>query len=222
MSVIGVSNMLARVLTGWLADHLGHLETFAVCMTCAGVVTACLPLLTSYSALVGYSVLFGYFGGAFVGLYSVVTADLFGTENLPTAIGVVMCSWTLGAFVGAPMSGWIHDAHGSYTPAWVLCGVCMALSGAGCLLMPWVDSLYPDRIYKPKTGRYSAAPTATDVELGPSKHSADTCTNAATSDAAQEPQDQEVDAHGDSTGDKAPAGANGAGPAAGPGAALTV
>ena len=149
MSVIGISNMIARILTGRLADSYGHLETFAVSMLMAGVSTSLLPLLNSFESLVLYSVFFGYFGGAFVGLYSVVTADYFGIDNLPTAIGVVMCSWCIGSFIGAPMTGWIYDAYGTYTPAWIVCGTCMALSGLSCMFLPYVDAMYPDRLYRP-------------------------------------------------------------------------
>jgi MFS family permease len=145
----GLTNMVARIVTGRFADSFGHLETFAVSMTMAGMATAMLPLLTTYASLVVYAVFFGYFGGAFVGLYSVVTADYFGTENLPTALGCVMCSWCIGAFIGAPLSGWIYDAHGSYTPAWILCGVSMSLSGVCTMALPVVDRMYPDRLYRP-------------------------------------------------------------------------
>lgn len=149
MSVIGISSMIARIVTGRLADSFGHLETFAVSMTIAGLATACLPLLTSFASLVLYSIVFGYFGGAFVGLYSVVTADYFGTEYLPTALGAIMCSWCIGSFLGAPLSGWIYDARGSYTAAWILCGICMAMSGVSCMALPIVDRMYPDRLYRP-------------------------------------------------------------------------
>lgn len=141
--------MIARILTGRLADSVGPLETFAVSMTLAGIVTALLPLLTSFEALIVYSIFFGFFGGAFVGLYSVVTAVHFGGENLPSAIGVVMCSWCLGTFIGAPMSGWIYDSCGTYTPAWILCGACMTLSGVMCMVLPMIDAMYPERLYRP-------------------------------------------------------------------------
>jgi len=152
MSIIGISNMAGRLLTGKVADHLGHLETFSVSMILSGLLTATLPLLTSFAALVIYSIFFGYFGGAFVGLWSVITADLFGVEHLASAIGVVITSWTLGAFVGAPATGWIYDAVGSYDPAWALCGICMTLSGIWSgLAIPWLCRAYPGRPYRPRS-----------------------------------------------------------------------
>ena len=92
------------------------------------------------------------------GLYSVVTADYFGVQKLASAIGVVMTSWTVGAFIGAPVSGWLYDGTGEYTLSWVICGGAMVCGGlATGLGVPMVDGMYPDRLYKVRRDKSQAA-----------------------------------------------------------------
>ena len=50
----------------------------------------------AYAMMCAYSVAYGFFGGAFIGLFSVVIAELFGVANLPKAMGVSGTSWMIG------------------------------------------------------------------------------------------------------------------------------
>ena len=103
--IVGISNTIGRVGGGRLADQLGVVRTFGFSMVMTGTATLLLPLSGAYFVLATYAVIFGFFGGAFMGLMSVVLAELYGIANLPRSMGLGMTAWAIGGFFGSPTSG---------------------------------------------------------------------------------------------------------------------
>ncbi|KAF3841857.1 hypothetical protein F7725_023808 [Dissostichus mawsoni] len=67
-------------------------------------------LLQSFSLLVPFSVLYGYFDGAYVALIPVVTSDIVGSTDLPSALG------------------WLVDKTGNYAATFFLSGASFMFS----------------------------------------------------------------------------------------------
>merc|ERR1719326_790930 len=119
-------------------------------MVLCGIATCLLPVGGANYMIMGiYAGVFGFFGGAFAGLFSVVVAELFGLSNLPRALGMAVTSWGVGGLVGAPASGAIFDATGSYTIAWIICGCLWMGGGSMVAFLHFVDQWYPDRCKRP-------------------------------------------------------------------------
>ncbi|ELK00928.1 Monocarboxylate transporter 12 [Pteropus alecto] len=93
-----------------------------------GLCYLCLPMLQSLSLLVPFSCTFGYFDGAYVTLMPVVTAEIVGTTSLSSALGVVYFLHAVPYLVSPPIAGWLVDTTGSYTAAFLLCGLSMIFS----------------------------------------------------------------------------------------------
>merc|ERR1719456_345135 len=137
-------------------------------MVLAGVLTCLVPAVGDlYAGLAIYAFGFGLFGGTFQGLFSPLLSDYFGVAQLAKAMGLWMTSWLLGGFFGAPMSGMIFDRTGSYTIAWILCGVLFILGGTIIYGTKELDKRYPDRLKRPPkptvaapAAAAAAAPTA--------------------------------------------------------------
>lgn len=64
-----------------------------------------IPLLHSFSLLVSFSVLYGYFDGAYGALIPVVTSDLVGSTYLSSALGVVYFLHAIPYLVSPPIGG---------------------------------------------------------------------------------------------------------------------
>lgn len=64
-----------------------------------------LPLLRSFPLLVPFSVLYGYFDGAYVALIPVVTSDTVGSTHLASALGVVYFLHAIPYLVSPPIGG---------------------------------------------------------------------------------------------------------------------
>eukprot|EP00935_MAST-01C_sp_MAST-1C-sp1_P001990 g1990.t1 len=80
--------------------------------------------------------LFGFFGGAFVGMFVVLLADMFGVKRVASAMGMAQLVFALGAMLGSPVAGWLFTASGSYTLLMLVAGGCLT---AGGLIMPLVE-----------------------------------------------------------------------------------
>lgn len=76
---------------------------FAVGME--GLCCLFIPLLRTFVLLVPFSVLYGYFDGAYVALIPVVTSDVVGTTYLSSALGVVYFLHALPYLVSPPIGG---------------------------------------------------------------------------------------------------------------------
>lgn len=76
---------------------------FAVGME--GLCCLFIPLLRTFVLLVPFSVLYGYFDGAYVALIPVVTSDVVGTTYLSSALGVVFFLHAVPYLVSPPIGG---------------------------------------------------------------------------------------------------------------------
>ncbi|XP_063077396.1 monocarboxylate transporter 12-B [Engraulis encrasicolus] len=136
MSILGVIDIFGNISFGWLTDrrwlkqHRNLCYIFALGME--GLCCLFLPLLRSFALLVPFSVLYGYFDGAYVALIPVVTSDVVGTAYLSSALGVVYFLHAIPYLLSPPIGGWLVDTTGTYTATFFLSG--FSLIGSSLLL----------------------------------------------------------------------------------------
>ncbi|KAG2463222.1 MOT12 protein, partial [Polypterus senegalus] len=132
MSVLGIIDIIGNITFGWLTDrrclkkyrHFCYL--FAVGMD--GICCLFIPVLQSFPLLVPFSVLYGYFDGAYVALMPVITSDVVGTKYLSSALGVVYFLHAIPYLVSPPIAGLLVDNTGTYTAAFLQSGFSMIFS----------------------------------------------------------------------------------------------
>ncbi|KAL2078343.1 hypothetical protein ACEWY4_026028 [Coilia grayii] len=126
MSILGVIDIVGNITFGWLTDrrwlkqHRNLCYIFALGME--GLCCLFLPLLRTFVLLVPFSVLYGYFDGAYVALIPVVTSDVVGTPYLSSALGVVYFLHAIPYLLSPPIGGWLVDTTGTYTATFFLSG----------------------------------------------------------------------------------------------------
>lgn len=64
-----------------------------------------LPLLNGFSLLVPFSLIYGYFDGAYVALIPVVTSDTVSSSQLTSALGVVYFLHAIPYLISPPIGG---------------------------------------------------------------------------------------------------------------------
>ncbi|KAL7745525.1 hypothetical protein ACLKA6_015516 [Drosophila palustris] len=135
---IGVANTVGRIILGYIADKpwVNRLLVYNVCLTACGIATAMVPLCTDFNSLMLYCAVFGFTIGAYVGLTSVILVDLLGLEKLTNAFGLLLLFQGIASFIGAPIGGWMYDLTDSYTPAFGMAGLMIALSGLVMFAIP--------------------------------------------------------------------------------------
>ncbi|XP_067908655.1 monocarboxylate transporter 12-like isoform X1 [Heterodontus francisci] len=132
MSILGIVNIIGNISFGWLTDRrlLKKYRKYCYILTIGmdGLCSLFIPILRSFPLLVPYSVLYGYFDGAYVALIPVVTSDIAGNAFLSSALGIVYFIHGIPYLIGPPIAGWLVDTTGSYTAAFLVSGLSMLVS----------------------------------------------------------------------------------------------
>lgn len=110
-----------------------HLFIFSASIATVGAI-----LCLDFYSLVIYSAVFGFTIGAYVGLTSVILVDLLGLDKLTNAFGLLLLFQGIASLVGPPLAGVLYDVTESYSPAFVLAGSTILISGIMLFAIPSV------------------------------------------------------------------------------------
>jgi len=112
LSVIGISNTLGRIVTGWISDFAWVDSLFVV--NCSLVLSAsCVflfPFVATYEMLLVVGALFGLSIAAYISLTSIILVDLLGLERLTSAFGLLTMFRGAASIVGPPLAGAVFEA----------------------------------------------------------------------------------------------------------------
>ncbi|XP_077095602.1 monocarboxylate transporter 12-B [Siphateles boraxobius] len=132
MSILGVSGIVGTITFGWIADRKClrpyRVVSYMLAVGSEGLSCLFLPLLSGFSLLVPFSLIYGYFDGAYVALIPVVTSDTVSSTQLTSALGVVYFLHAIPYLISPPIGGWLVDQTGSYTSTFFLSGVSLICS----------------------------------------------------------------------------------------------
>lgn len=146
LSVVGVS------AAGWLADRFGHKPAAMVSFAGTFLGAALLFAMSYHSThwlLGAYIVLFGIFQGARGPIIASLSARLFPNPGLATIYGTIYACMSIGAGLGALLSGVLHDLTGGYRASFVLSMVCVAIAASPF----WASNALDTSVQKDK-GKY--------------------------------------------------------------------
>ncbi|ORY00584.1 MFS general substrate transporter, partial [Basidiobolus meristosporus CBS 931.73] len=108
------ANAVGRIVFGFVADKFGNTVTITSCTSLAG-----LSILLLWSFSHGYALMcifvlaYGFFGGGFVSLLPVVTAQITGVQKLGNALGLVFATTIVSNLVGTPIATALKGTAGS-------------------------------------------------------------------------------------------------------------
>ncbi|KAI8323579.1 MFS general substrate transporter [Martensiomyces pterosporus] len=129
-SILNAGSIMGRILTGMLADHIGSVNALflSTLVSCLSILVLWLPF-KHLGTLIVAAFIFGFNSGSIVSLVPVVTANLFGIKRLPSILGLLFLSYTIGCFICTPVGGALLDKYGhktNYTSLIVYGGVFFA------------------------------------------------------------------------------------------------
>lgn len=128
IGLIGVGNILGRMVLGRIGDQMGSLR-FLVWLTISlAVLCGLWSVAHGFLALALFAVLFGAANGGCIALYPAVAATWFGTRNLGAILGALYIAVGIAAVAGGSLAGLLFDLYESYTLSILLAGACALLS----------------------------------------------------------------------------------------------
>lgn len=131
-AVMGGLNFIGVLASGVLTDRHDPRRLLMIYYTFRGISLFFLPLLTEMglTGLTFFAVLYGLDWIATVPPTMTLCARLFGRRNVGTVYGFVFGAHQFGAAMAAFGAGYIHDAIGNYTWAFLSGGIMCLVGGA--------------------------------------------------------------------------------------------
>lgn len=131
VSVSGVTNIIGRLLSGFLADRpvFGALHINNTALIVVGLATVFCPFLKDQTTLNIYSGIYGLGIAAFVSLRSILLVDLIGLDRLTNSFGLLILFQGIASMAGSPLGGYLKDMTGNVNATFYMGGAMLTLSG---------------------------------------------------------------------------------------------
>ncbi|XP_004932688.1 monocarboxylate transporter 7 [Bombyx mori] len=156
ISAIGISNIVGRVMCGFLSSmpKISPLWLNNIAISAGGIATMMSGLYYDSVFQFAYCAIFGLAAACFASLRSILVVEYIGLEQLTNCFGLFLLFQGFGAVLGVPIAGMLYDLTLSYDKSFYVSGAFLLLSAVMC---------YPvDAISKWEKSRkvHNSSPTA--------------------------------------------------------------
>ena len=135
LSAIGGANIVGRLSVGVLSDRAGRKPLFVVCLLVQAAMMLWLMQSSSIWMFYVFAVAWGFAYGGVGPMIPAVTGELFGLRHMGSIFGLVILTMSVGGAVGPTLAGYIVDATGGYSVAFLIGAIATFLSALGiCFL----------------------------------------------------------------------------------------
>jgi MFS family permease len=127
LSAMVIAALIARIVGGAASDRLGKKPVFYI--SAIGAAAICLYGLTasSFTTLYLFAIVFGFFYGLNVALWSAILGDFYGRPSVGSLYDILSIGIGVAGGVGPLLFGRIYDARGSYDIAFLISAIVLVL-----------------------------------------------------------------------------------------------
>jgi MFS transporter, OFA family, oxalate/formate antiporter len=131
--MFGVGNGVGKIVMGVTSDRLSGRLAYQIAIVVASLGMLGMAFSQSGSAMLVSTAVFGFGLGGVTPQLTTIGVALFGVRSVGALMGAILALIGMAGALGAFVSGYIYDASGSYTPAF--------LAGAGTLALSMLLAL---------------------------------------------------------------------------------
>ncbi len=106
--IIAIFNSIGRLFWGSVSDKIGCRNTLMLLLAMTAGSILLVNLAGGYMILVLIGVI-GFSYGGFLGVFPALTADYFGTKNMATNYGIILCGFGIGAIGSSYVAGYFKN-----------------------------------------------------------------------------------------------------------------
>lgn len=141
LSIVSALDLIGRIGGASLSDidYMPKYYYFVGGLGTSGIALALLPMATSYTMLSFFCGLFGLSSGMYIGITTVILADMLGTEKLSSSYGISLFVNGVLQLVGPPVCGIIYENVMSYKPIFLAFGIILILGTALWAIVPVIN-----------------------------------------------------------------------------------
>lgn len=140
LSIVSALDLVGRISGASLSDidFVPKYYYFVGGLGTSGIALALLPMATSYTMLSLFCGLFGLSSGMYIGITTVILADMLGTEKLSSSYGISLFVNGVLQLIGPPICGVIFENVLSYKPIFLAFGIILILGTALWAVVPLI------------------------------------------------------------------------------------
>jgi len=127
VAFLALMNTLGRVAGGIMSDKIGRINALFVILGLQTVNMAVFALFTNLPLLVLGLIIVGFCFGALLSVMPALCADLYGLKHFGINYGLLFLAWGLSGVITPVIASYFYDVRGSFTIAYAICAVMMAL-----------------------------------------------------------------------------------------------
>ena len=135
LGVMGAMNVFGTVSSGWICDRFGRRGPLAFYYFVRGLSLVFLIYVWDAPSLHVWAAVFGLNYISTVPPTTALTANIFGRYSVGELSGWIFFAHQVGSAIGAAVAGWIFEATGSYTPAFVSAAIVAIVGGVLALMI---------------------------------------------------------------------------------------
>ncbi|EZA54469.1 Monocarboxylate transporter [Ooceraea biroi] len=141
LSIVSALDLIGRIGGASLSDidFVPKYYYFVGGLGTSGIALALLPMATSYTMLSFFCGLFGLSSGMYIGITTVILADMLGTEKLSSSYGISLFVNGVLQLVGPPVCGIVYENVLSYKPIFLAFGIILILGTALWAIVPVIN-----------------------------------------------------------------------------------
>ena len=135
LGVMGAMNVLGTIGSGWLCDRVGRRGPLAIFYFVRGLSLLFLLYVWNVPSLHFWAALFGLNYISTLPPTTTLTANIYGRFSIGELSGWIFFAHQVGAALAAALAGWVYEATGSYSPAFVSAAVLAFVATALTLMI---------------------------------------------------------------------------------------
>ena len=135
LGIMGAMNVLGTIASGWICDRFGRRGPLATYYLLRGTSLIFLVYVWNVPSLDLWAAIYGLNYISTVPPTTTLTASIFGRYSVGELSGWIFFAHQVGAALGAAIAGWVFEAYGSYSPAFISAGLLGILAAALTMLI---------------------------------------------------------------------------------------
>ena len=121
LTIGAIGNTGGRVLSGWMSDTFGRLNTLRIMVLLSAAALPLFPLFAGQVVLFYLLLVVIYYCyGTLLSVFASTCADFYGTKHMGVNYGLLFSAWGVAGIVGPVIAGRVFDASGNYELAFYL------------------------------------------------------------------------------------------------------
>jgi OFA family oxalate/formate antiporter-like MFS transporter len=121
LTIGAIGNTGGRVLSGWMSDTFGRLNTLRLMVLVSAAALPLFPLFAGQVILFYLLLVVIYYCyGTLLSVFASTCADFYGTRHMGVNYGLLFSAWGVAGIVGPVIAGRVFDTSGNYEMAFYL------------------------------------------------------------------------------------------------------